>query len=108
AASGSSASPIPTGMVGIDAEKQQLFGIRVSAVERSAGTENVRVLGRVLPEDTRVYRLNAGMEGFIRQTFNDSPGELVKKNQKLATYYGGDILAVASGFLAATAGVPGA
>jgi Cu(I)/Ag(I) efflux system membrane fusion protein len=108
AASSSSASPIPPGMVGIDAEKQQLFGIRVSAVEKSAGTENVRVLGRVLPEDTRVYRLNAGMEGFIRQTFNDSPGELVKKNQKLATYYGGDILAVASGFLAATAGVPGA
>ncbi len=108
AASGSSAAPIPPGMVGIDAEKQQLFGIRVSAVERSSGTENVRVLGRVVPEDTRVYRLNAGMEGFIRETFNDSPGELVKKNQKLATYYGGDILAVASGFLAATAGVPGA
>jgi Cu(I)/Ag(I) efflux system membrane fusion protein len=86
AASGNAAAPIPAGMVGIDAEKQQLFGIRVSAVERSSGTENVRVLGRVLPEDTRVYRLNAGMEGFIRQTFNDSPGELVKKNQKLATY----------------------
>jgi YHS domain-containing protein len=48
------------------------------------------------------------MEGFVRETFNDSPGEFVKKNQKLATYYGGDILAVASGFLAATAGVPGA
>ena len=108
AVSGTSAAPIPPGMVGIDAERQQLFGIRVSTVERSSGTENVRVLGRVLPEDTRVYRLNAGMEGFIRETSNDSPGELVKKNQKLATYYGGDILAVASGFLAATAGVPGA
>ena len=108
AAAASSAGPIPAGMVGIDAEKQQLFGIRLSKVERSAGNEKVRVLGRVLPEDMRVYRLNAGMEGFIRQTFNDSPGELVKKNQKLATYFGGDILAVASGFLAATAGVPGA
>jgi multidrug efflux pump subunit AcrA (membrane-fusion protein)/YHS domain-containing protein len=107
-ASSNSAAPIMPGMVGIDAEKQQLFGIRVSSVERSSGTDNVRVLGRVLPEDTRVYRLNAGMEGFVRETFNDSPGEFVKKNQKLATYYGGDILAVASGFLAATAGVPGA
>jgi len=108
AASGTTAAPIVAGMIGIDAERQQLFGIRVSTVERSSGAENVRVLGRVLPEDTRVYRLNAGMEGFVRQTFNDSPGELVKKDQKLATYYGGDILAVASGFLAATAGVPGA
>ena len=106
-ASRESAAVIAPGMVGIDSEKQQLFGIRVSPAERSSGTENVRVLGRVLPEDTRVYRLNAGMEGFVRETFNDSPGEFVKKNQKLATYYGGDILAVASGFLAATAGVPG-
>jgi len=108
AASGSSAAPIPPGMVGIDSERQQLFGIRVSSVEQSSGTEKVRALGRVLPEDTRLYKLNAGMEGFVRATFDDSPGEFVKKNQKLATYYGGDILAVASGFLAATAGVPGA
>ena len=107
-ASASSAVPIAPGLVGIDTERQQLFGIRVSAVERSSGAQNVRVLGRVVPEDTRVYRLNAGMEGFIRDTYEDSPGQLVKKNQKLATYYGGDILAVASGFLAATAGVPGA
>src|SRR6201993_954035 len=107
-ASRNSPAPIMPGSVGIDAEKQQLFGIRVSAVERSSGTDNVRVLGRVLPEDTRIYRLNAGMEGFIRETFKDSPGEFVKKNEKLATYYGSDILAVASGFLAATAGVPGA
>ena len=103
----SAAAPEP-GMVGIDTERQQLFGIRVSQVERLSGKESLRVLGRVLPEDTRVYRLNAGMEGFIRETLNDSPGEFVKKNQKLGTYYGGDILAVASGFLAASAGVPGA
>jgi len=109
AASGSSlAAPVPLGTVSIDAEKQQLFGIRMAAVERSSGVEKIRVLGRVVPEDTRVYRLNAGLEGFIRQTFSDSPGELVKRNQKLATYYGGDILAVASGFLAATAAIPGA
>ena len=107
-ASGSSANAVPPGMVGIDAEKQQLFGIRVSTAELSSGTERARVLGRVLPEDPRVYRINAGMEGFIRETLNDSPGEIVKKNQKLAAYYGADILAVASGFLAATAGMPGA
>ena len=95
------------GMVSIDAEKQQLYGIRVAAVEKSSGMENMRVLGRVMPEDTRVYRLNSGMEGVVRETHDDSVGQLVKKDQKLAAYYGGDALAVASGFLAATAGVNG-
>lgn len=101
-------APASPGSVGIDAQKQQLFGIRVAPVEKTAGTQKVRLLGRVVPEDTRVYRINSGMEGFVRETYNDSVGELVKKDQKLATSYVGDTLAVASGFLAATAGVPGA
>jgi Cu(I)/Ag(I) efflux system membrane fusion protein len=102
------ALPLVPGSVGIDLEKQQLFGIRVGRVEKTSGTERLRVLGRVVPEDTRVYKVDSGMEGFVRDTFNDSVGELVKKDQKLATCYGGDSLAVASGYLAATAGVNGA
>jgi Cu(I)/Ag(I) efflux system membrane fusion protein len=96
------------GAVAIDVDKQQLFGIGVAAVEKNSQSEIVRVLGRVVPEDTRVYRITAGSAGFIRETYNDSPGERVKKNQKLATSYIGETLAVASGFLAATQGVTGA
>src|SRR5215469_11571219 len=103
-----SAAPLPDGVVGIDVDRQQLFGIRVAAVEKTSGSEKIRVLGRVVPEDTRVYRITAGSDGFIRETYNDAVGELVKKDQKLATSYLGETLAVASGFLAATAGVPGA
>jgi membrane fusion protein, copper/silver efflux system len=103
-----SATPLLNEAVGIDVDKQQLFGIRVAAVEKTSGSERIRVLGRVVPEDTRVYRITAGSDGFIRETHNDSVGELVKKDQKLATSYLGETLAVASGFLAATAGVPGA
>jgi len=95
------------GAVGIDLERQQLFGIRLAAAEKGLGTDKVRVLGRVAAEDTRVYRINSGMEGFIRETYNDSVGEQVKKDQKLATYYGPDALVVASGFLAATKNLPG-
>jgi membrane fusion protein, copper/silver efflux system len=103
----SMAAPMAPGSVSIDQEKQQMFGIRVAAVEKTPGSEKLRVLGRVVPEDTRVYRVNSGMDGFVRETYNDSVGELVKKDQKLATCYGADSLAVASGFLAATAGVNG-
>jgi membrane fusion protein, copper/silver efflux system len=104
----SSPTPLPDGAVGIDVDKQQLFGIRVAPVEKTSGSEKFRVLGRVVPEDTRVYRVTAGSDGFIRETYNDSVGELVKKDQKLATSYLGETLAVASGFLAAMQGVAGA
>jgi Cu(I)/Ag(I) efflux system membrane fusion protein len=103
-----SRAPLPAGVVGIDLDRQQLFGIRVAAVERTSGSEKIRVLGRVVPEDTRVYRITAGSDGFVRETYNDSVGELVKKDQRLASSYLGETLGVASGFLAATAGMPGA
>src|SRR5579871_410886 len=107
-------APVKPGMpesphsISIDTDKQQLFGIHVAPVESASGASRLRVLGRVSAEDTRVYKVDTGMDGFIRDTFNDSVGQHVKKDQKLATCYGGDSLAVASGFLAATAGVPGA
>jgi membrane fusion protein, copper/silver efflux system len=99
---------LPPGGLSIDSATQGLVGIRVAAVERSGAPHVIRVVGRVVAEDTRVYRINSGMEGFIRETYNDSVGVRVKKDQKLATYYGPDSLAVASGFLAATERVPGA
>src|SRR5437588_9039922 len=103
-----SVSSVMDGAVGLDVDRQQLVGIRVPTVGKTSESEEVRVLGRVVPEDTRVYRITAGSDGFIRETYNDSVGELVKKDQKLASSYVQETLAVASGFLAATAGVAGA
>ena len=108
ALSGTSVAPMPQGAVAIDPAKQQLFGIKVARVEKSSGAGNIRALGRVAAEDTRIYRITAGSDGFVRETFNDSVGELVKKDQKLASSYLGETLAVASGYLAAAAGVNGA
>jgi membrane fusion protein, copper/silver efflux system len=98
---------LPPEDVSIDDATQRLMGIRTATVERSGGIRVIRALGRVVPEDTRVYRINSGTDGFIRETYNDSVGSLVKKDQKLAIYYGPEFLAIASGFLAATERVPG-
>lgn len=101
-------SRLASGPVSIDGATQQLLGIRLAQVERSGGTRVIRAVGRVVPEDTRVFRINPGVDGFVRDTFQDSVGVAVKKDQKLATYYSPEFLSVASGFLAATQGVPGA
>ena len=103
-----SLAQLSAGAVAIDAATQRLVGIRVAPVEKNGATRTVRAIGRVVPEDTRVYTVNSGLDGFIRETYNDSVGLLVKKDQKLASYYSPDALAVASGFLAASERVPGA
>jgi RND family efflux transporter MFP subunit len=104
----SSLAELPAGAVSIDAATQRRMGIRVAPVEKDGATRTIRVIGRIVPEDTRVYRINSGLDGFIRETYNDSVGVLVKKDQKLASYYSPDVLSVASGFLAASERVPGA
>lgn len=108
APSTSALAELPAGAVSIDGPTQRMLGIRLALVEKSAPTHIIRAVGRVTPEDTRVYRVNPGVDGFIRETVNDSVGTLVKRDQKLASYYSPEFLAVASGFLAATERVPGA
>ncbi len=97
---------VPSETVSVDPPIQQLVGIQTATVEKSDGSRSLRVLGRVVPEDTRVYRIDAGSDGFVRET-SGAVGTVVRKDQTLASCFGPEYLSVASGFLAAIAGGPG-
>jgi len=78
---------LPPGAVSISAEKQQLIGVRVEAVEKSGGQRLVRTTGRVVPNDNRVYRLTAGTDGWVTMLNNNPEGTIVKKDDRLASFY---------------------
>jgi len=79
-------SALPRGFVQVNTAKQQLFGIRVSSVQKSSSTQKLRLFGRVVPEESRVYKVNAGTEGFIQEVSAITTGTQVRKNQLLATF----------------------
>src|SRR5512140_3822877 len=62
-AGGAAGLPRPPGTVTIGGELRQLQGIAVAAVQRSATLQPLRLLGRVAPDERRVYSLNAALEG---------------------------------------------
>jgi RND family efflux transporter MFP subunit len=93
--------PATGGDVLIDPTTQQIYGIRLAKVEKNSGQGTIRVFGRVEPDDTRVYRVNFGAEGFVKETHDDAVGDYVKKNQRIAVVYSPEFLSVAGGFLAA-------
>jgi membrane fusion protein, copper/silver efflux system len=100
-----SASSARAGIIQIDAYKQQLIGIHVAPVEASSsGAHEVHLTGRVAVDESRVYRVNAGVDGWVQQTFGDSVGIQVKKNQQLATFYSRELWAAQQSFLAGTLG----
>lgn len=86
---GGNASP---SSVHITAERQQMIGIRVDQVEKKAGTRDVRLLGRVAADESKTFRVNAGINGGIHDVYPFTSGSRVKKNEVLASFVAPDAL----------------
>jgi membrane fusion protein, copper/silver efflux system len=84
--SSSPAAPAP-GMVRVSADKQQLIGVKVAAVTMAPQTQSFRTLDRVVPDENRMHRLVATVEGWVREIHGSTTGSLVQKNQVMATYF---------------------
>lgn len=90
------------GTVNIDPERQQLAGIRVATVEKTSATRTLRIPGRVTADETRVYRVAAGVDGFVTETHEETVGSPVKKGQRLAVISAREFLPAIGGYLAAS------
>jgi membrane fusion protein, copper/silver efflux system len=86
--------------VRISAEKQQIIGLRVERVERSEGGKFIRVPGRVAADESRVYKVNATVDGWIREINPAATtGSLVTNGQSLASYYAPEFLGAEQAYL---------
>jgi membrane fusion protein, copper/silver efflux system len=94
----SSKQQLAPGVVTISPEKQQLIGLRVEKVERSAGARLVRTTGRVAIEENSLYRVLAATDGWVRTLNSNAPGTLVRKDEVLATFYSNDFLRAEQSF----------
>lgn len=83
----SRAEVVPSGTVKIGIEKQQLMGLRTAMVTRTSGAHTVRLLGRVTVDESRVHKVTAQVEGIVRQVSSFAAGDVVRKNDVLATYF---------------------
>jgi membrane fusion protein, copper/silver efflux system len=102
--SGDTAS-MPSGTVRISVERQQIVGVRTAQVEKKPFSYQIRTFGRVAPDETRVYRLIAPLDGWIVEIFDNSTGSLVKKDEPLASFYSLDILTAQRNHISALAQV---
>ena len=87
------------GTVRITPERQQVTGVRIGQVEKTAQRNTIRTLGRVAADDTRIYRINIAVDGWIEKTFDNSTGSLVKKDENLATFYSPEFLAAEQAYI---------
>lgn len=77
-------SPMAPGTVKITPQKQQIIGVQAGTVAVTAETHVIRTLGRVIPDENRVYRLIATIDGWTREVKGSTTGSPVQKDQLMA------------------------
>src|SRR5690242_7991907 len=92
------------GAVAASADRQKILGIVVSAVQRSEGTRALRFVGRVMPDEKRVFKINGGIEGSIRDVAPVTTGSRVKKDQVLGSFWAPNALSIIQLFIINVAG----
>jgi len=87
------------GTVRISSDRQQLIGVKVATVEKRPVSQTIRMLGRVAVDETRVYRINATVDGWITKTSSMATGGLVKKDEVLAGFYSSEFQPVQTTYI---------
>jgi len=94
-------SSLPPGSISITPEKQQVIGVRTAIVEKTALNHTIRTVGRVAADETRTYRLIASVDGWIRETYDNATGTLVKKGERMASFYSPQFYAAMQAYISA-------
>jgi RND family efflux transporter MFP subunit len=89
------------GDVTIDPRRQQLIGVRTVPVERRRLSREIRAVGLVRYDETRVADVNLKVEAWIRTLDVDFTGQFVRKGQTLFTVYSPELLTTQQEYLLA-------
>jgi len=93
------ASSLPPGTVQISPEQQQLIGVKTALAEKSGNGLNLRLQGRVFPDELRTYVINATIDGWITAIGNNTTGSFVRKDEILGTFYSSEFLSAGQALL---------
>jgi Cu(I)/Ag(I) efflux system membrane fusion protein len=96
---------LQAGGVELSAERQQLIGIRTAVAQKSGGVRTIRTTGRIAPQDNRLFRIQAGFDGWVDVLADTPPGTVVKREQVLATLYGPEVRTAELNYIGFMAGV---
>jgi Cu(I)/Ag(I) efflux system membrane fusion protein len=87
------------GEFSVPVERQQQIGVTYAAIQKQPFTHTVRVVGMVAYDKQRHWDYVTRVEGYVKELFVFSRGELVEKNAPLLTIYSPDLLTTQNEFV---------
>lgn len=82
-------SPVLT----VDDARRQKIGVKTAAIERRPVTTDIRALGRIAFDETRLHDVTLKYKGWIEKLHVETTGQEVKKGQRLLSLYSPEIYA---------------
>lgn len=87
------------GTIRLTPAKRQLTGVEIGVVEKKPCKYTLRLLGRVVPDETRVYKINAAVGGWITKAPPIPTWSRVQSNDVLGEMYSPEFLPAAQALL---------
>jgi len=80
----------PKGVINVRADRQQLIGVTTGTAVNATVPHELRLLGTVAVDETRLYDISSITEGWIREITDATTGSFVRKSEVLARFYSRD------------------
>src|SRR3989339_261801 len=91
--------------VKISTDKVQKLGVKTEQAALRELSRNVRALGRIEPDERRVYTIAPKFEGWVEQLHVNATGDVVKAGQVLFDVYSPELISAQREYLIALQGV---
>ena len=85
----------------ISRDRQQMMGVTVEEAKLVNLEDNIRTVGRVVADETRLHHMHTKFEGFIEELFVDYVGKFVRSGQPLFSIYSPELVATQKEYLLA-------
>jgi len=91
----------PASTIRIDPVTMQNMGVRLGRVERKPLVKNIRTVGNITYDETKIYTVNTKINGWIEKLYVNFIGEVVKKGQPLFDIYSPELVTAQEEYLLA-------
>lgn len=96
---------VVSGFIELTPYQQQLIGVTVGEVAYQPAKMEVRTIGRVAYDETRLVDVNLKVSGWIQELYVDHVGRSVRKGEPLFTLYSPELVASQEEYLLAYQGL---
>lgn len=93
---------VETGVILVDAQRRQLIGVTTDTVARRELSGELRMVGRVVVDETRFAEVALRYDAWIGDVLADFTGKAVRKGEPMFTFYNPQLWSLQEEYLEAT------